>query len=207
MRFLVAIETDATRYHGEHASRPRLLNDNDASQMLAHLATDLSAQFPQIKSCSLCLPGALFDQTQLLRPEYPVFSALELNLEENPDDGGPSRRAIGEKAGRMPSDLQPSPEIPLGILQTLPIVCMGEASVITELSEEMEHRFLESGQCSAHTAKALEANFRIVVNHARFMTVTDLNAMLHLQLEHFGFLPLWQLLDTAMNHPATRLDI
>jgi hypothetical protein len=38
----------------------------------------------------------------------------------------------------------------------------------------------------------------VTINHARFMTLTDLNAMLRLQLEHFGFLPLWELLDAAL---------
>ncbi|MBT8061581.1 MAG: hypothetical protein KJO85_02795, partial [Gammaproteobacteria bacterium] len=37
-------------------------------------------------------------------------------------------------------------------------------------------------------------------------TLTDLNAMLHLQLEHFGFLPLWDLLDAAINAPDSGID-
>jgi hypothetical protein len=63
----------------------------------------------------------------------------------------------------------------------------------------MEHRFIEAGQVSAHTARWLESAFGIPISHARFMTPMDLNAMFRLQLEHFGFLPLWQLLDAALN--------
>jgi hypothetical protein len=44
-------------------------------------------------------------------------------------------------------------------------------------------------------------------NHARFMTMTDLNAMLRMQLEHFGFLSLWELLDAAINTPAQLLEV
>ena len=76
-RILVAIETDATRYYGPEAIRPELLGPSDAEQLLAHLATDLQALFPSISSCSLIVPGAVFDQTQVLRPSYPVFEALE----------------------------------------------------------------------------------------------------------------------------------
>ena len=76
-RILVAIETDATRYHGAQAVRPALLGDLDAEQLLAHLAADLKTLLPPISRCSLIAPGALYDQTQILRPGYPAFTALE----------------------------------------------------------------------------------------------------------------------------------
>jgi hypothetical protein len=63
----------------------------------------------------------------------------------------------------------------------------------------MEYRFLEQGQLSPHSAAWLQTAFRVRVNHARLMTLTDLSAMLRLQLEHFGFLPLWELLDAALD--------
>jgi hypothetical protein len=209
-RILVAIETDATRYHGEFARRPKLLDKTEAEQMLAHLATDLSANAPEIRSCALSLAGALFDQTQLLRPGYPVHSSLESLLEASYRDQPfePRLLSIGSESGRMPeAALQPSTEIPLGLLQTLPLVVSGEPELIGRLSDEMEHSFLERGQLSAHSARALEANFGIAVNHARFMTITDLNAMLRLQLEHFGFLPLWELIDAAVNRPGEALSV
>ena len=76
-RILVAVETDATRYYGPNAARPALLGATDAEQMLAHIAADLHSLLPGISDCSLIATGALFDQTQILRPGYPVFSALE----------------------------------------------------------------------------------------------------------------------------------
>lgn len=209
-RILVAIETDATRYHGEHATRPYLLDRAGSEQMLAHLATDLAAQFPEIKSCALSLTGALFDQTQLLRPAFPIFASLESMLTASfaGQDFQPRLFSIGAESGLMPAaDLQPLTDIPLGLLQTLPLLVTGNPELIEQLSETMEHRFMESGQLSAQSARALEASFGISVNHARFMTLTDLNAMLHLQLEHFGFLPLWQLLDAAINTPHETLSV
>ena len=209
-RILVAIESDATLYHGEHASRPGLLGRAEAEQMLAHLSTDLARLFPQIKDCALCLAGALFDQTQLLRPSYPVFSTLEKLLAGifTGQDFQPRLLSFGAESGVMPEpELQPCADIPLGLLQTLPMTVCGEPERVATLSSSMEHQFLESGQLSAHSARALEANFGININHARFMTVTDLNAMLHLQLDHFGFLPLWQLLDAAINMPDKALIV
>ncbi len=198
---LVGIETDPTRYHGENASRPALLNRVAAEQVLAHIAADLNKLFPAINRCALSMTGALFDQTQVLRPQLPIFSALEtLQHSSNPgDDFQPRLLSIGASEGKMPlQELQPFENIALGLLQILPLLVSGPAELVDDLADEMEHLFLEQGQLSAHSAKALESQFQISVNHARFMTITDLNAMLRLQLEHYGFLPLWELLDAAM---------
>ncbi len=207
---LVGIETDPTRYHGENASRPALLDRLAAEQMLAHIATDLTGMFPAINRCSLSIAGALFDQTQVLRPQLPVFSALE-TLQQSSNPGGdfqPRMLSIGASEGEMPLPaLQPFEKIPLGLLQILPVLVSGPAEPVDELAEEMEHRFLEQGQLSAHSAKGLESHFQISVNHARFMTITDLNALLRLQLQHYGFLPLWELLDAAITPPAEPLEV
>jgi len=197
-RALVAIETDATRYYGANAARPRLLGATDAEQMLAHVAADLKSLLPDISNCSLIAAGALFDQTQILRPAYPVFSALE--AVSTGKRFKPGLVSVGAENGKMPvEDLQPGNDIPLGLLQLLPLVIHGPAPLVEELGQAMEYRFLEEGQVSAHSAAWLETAFGIRINHARLMTATDLNAMLRLQLEHFGFLPIWELLDAALS--------
>lgn len=206
---LVAIETDPTRYHGESARRPHVLDRSAAEQLLAHLSTDLSPLIPGIKDCALTLPGALYDQTQLLRPAYPIYTRLEEFQMASVTGSGFEARllSIGADRGHMPDGaLQPLESIPPGLLQTLPLLISGPADLVEDIASEMEHRFLDAGQLSAHSARALEAQFGIAVTHARFMTITDLNAMLHLQLEHFGFLPLWDLVDAAINGSAGELD-
>lgn len=207
-RFLVAIETDATRYHGANAARPRLLAKNECEQMLAHLATDLGALLPGFNQCQLVAAGALFDQTQVLRPGYPVFGALENLSAQSSDPAMPKSFGLGAENGRIPvAALQPEPNIPLGLLQLLPVIVTGRADVIDDLGLAMEHRFIEEGQVSAHTARWLESAFAIKTSHARFMTLMDLNAMFRLQLEHFGFLPLWQILDAALNKLDGPLEV
>jgi len=200
-RVLVAIETDATRFYGANASRPTLLSTTDSEQMLAHIATDLKALLPEISSCSLIAAGALFDQTQVLRPFYPVFRALEaVSTNGHAENFKPGLISIGASNGEMPSvDLQPLPDIPPGLLQLLPVVIEGPSELVSGLGQAMEYRFIEEGQLSAHSAAWLESAFGISLRHARMMTLTDLNAMLHMQLKHFGFLPLWELLDAALS--------
>lgn len=207
---LVGIETDPTRYHGENASRPQLLERVAAEQVLAHLATDLTKMFRDISRCSLTMAGALFDQSQLLRPQLPIFSALEtLQHASNPGSDFQSRLlSIGAASGQMPLPaLQPFESIPLGLLQLLPVLVSGPQELIDTLAKEMEFRFLEEGQLSAHSANSLESQFGVSISHTRFMTLTDINAMLRLQLEHYGFLPLWELLDVSMYAPQTELNV
>jgi len=207
-RILVAIETDATRFYGADAKRPALLGNSDAEQLLAHVAADLKALLPEVSHCSLILAGALYDQTQVLCPSYPVFRSLEATATSaKAEDFKAGLVSIAAQAGKMPAaGLQPGDNIPLGPLQLLPVVLHGPAQLVNELGQQMEYRFLEEGQVSAHSAAWMQTAFSVSISHARFMTLTDLNAMLRLQLEHFGFLPLWELLDAALSagHQAER---
>lgn len=208
-RILVAVETDATRYYGPDATRPAVLGERDAEQLLSHLAADLTALLPEIASCSLITAGALYDQTQLLQPGYPVFRALEdvcLDLRE--EGFRPGLVSIGARDGLMPVQaLQPDPHVPPGLLQLLPVVVHGPAERVETLGQAMEYRFLEEGQLSAHSANWLQSAFGVAVQHARMMTLTDLRAMLRMQLEHFGFLPLWDLLEAALAEQADSLAV
>jgi len=207
---LVGIETDPTRFHGENPNRPALLDRIAAEQVLAHVAADLTSMFPAINRCALSMAGALFDQTQLLRPGLPIYKALEsLQQSSNPaGDFQPRLLSIGASEGQMPlPDLQPLENIPLGLLQILPLLITGPEELVNELAGEMEHRFFETGQLSAHSAKGLETHLQVSVNHARFMTIIDLNALLKLQLEHYGFLALWELLDAAITSSSEVLRV
>lgn len=208
-RILVAVETDATRYYGPDAMRPSVLGERDAEQLLSHLAADLNAMLPDIASCSLITAGALFDQTQLLQPGYPVFQALEDVCLDLKDEGfRPGLVSIGARDGMMPvRALQPDPDVPPGLLQLLPVLVHGPAAQIEALGQAMEYRFLEEGQLSAHSANWLQSAFDVAVQHARMMTLTDLRAMLRLQLDHFGFLALWELLDAALSRQEEVLKV
>ena len=213
-RLLVAIETDATRYYGADARRPAVLSAADAEQMLAHVDADLRTLLPDITGCSLIAVGAVYDQVQVLRPGYPVFRALESVARGDAGDATEKRTfraglvSVGGQDGALPDpDLQPLGDIPLGLMQLLPVVVHGPEARVRELGQAMEYRFLEEGQVSAHSAAWLENAFDIGIQHARFMTVTDLNAMLRMQLEHFGFLPLWELLDGTLHGKAPVLGV
>ena len=199
--FLVAVETDPLRYHGEHAVRPAPLSPQETEQLLAHVAADLGKLFPDVNQHGLCLVGALYDQAQVLRPGQPLFRAMADVARRRWKQQG--RRSgllsVGTADGHLPRDeLVPDGALPPGILQLLCLQLHGDAEALRSLEDEMEHRFMEEGQLSPLSARALERAFGIATTHVRFLTVTDLLAMLKLQLEHFGFPALWTLIDAAL---------
>ena len=199
--FLVAVETDPLRYHGENAVRPAPLSLKESEQLLAHIAADLGKLFPDIHQHGLVLAGVLYDQAQVLRPGLPLFRAMAEVARRRWKQHG--RRtgllSLGTADGQLPrQELVPDPALPPGVLQLLCLQLHGDADALRTLEDEMEHRFMEEGQLSPLSARALERAFGVASTHVRFLTVTDLLAMLKLQLEHFGFPALWRLIDAAL---------
>jgi hypothetical protein len=210
IRFLVTVETDPTRHHGEHPQGPVFPGAAACEQLLAHLKTDIEHMFPETRDCSLVIPGALYDQTQVLRPQYPLFSRLAeaLKARNRRGQGAPASLALCLDEALAENDaLRPDPSVWPGLMQNLPVLMVGEPNRLESIADAMEHRFLEEGQLSAHSARALESHFGVAVNHARFMTLTDLRAMLKLQLEHFRFGGLWELLDGAIEQSADPFEV
>ncbi|MEM1410751.1 MAG: hypothetical protein AAGH19_00220 [Pseudomonadota bacterium] len=198
---LVAVETDPLRYHGEHPVRPTPCDAAEAEQLLAHVAADLARLFPAVHGLGLCGVGVLYDQAQLLRPGWPLFGAMAdvARRRWKRHDDATGLLSIGTAEGYLPRDeLSPDPALPPGILQLLPLQLHGAPALLEQLEEDMEHRFMEEGQLTPISARAIERAFGVATTHARFLTLTDLRAMHKMQLEHFGFGALWELLDAAL---------
>lgn len=198
---MVAIEIDPRRVRAGSGGRPEMLSHGDAEQMLAHLSADIADLLANIRKCRLATAGALYDQCQILRPAMPIYTALSrVAGDSNGSANSPGLSAVGINGGDIPDPaLRPDTSIPPGILLLLPLLAAGPADLLDGLATEMEHRFMAEGQVSAHTASWLESAFGIGIGHARFMTLTDLNAMFRMQLERFGYLPLWTLIDAAVS--------
>jgi hypothetical protein len=204
---LLGIETDPTLYHGENARRPALLDSSHTATVLAHIATDLHEVLPATGKCTLSMAGTLFDQAQVLQPGLPVFGALE-SLWQTNASGEQPRMAFGVEDQQMPHpELQPDADILPGPLQLLPMLlsCPGDDDVVGSM--DLDRQFTEHGQLSRASVNSLEKHFNIAIRHTRFMSVAHLGKLLRRQLEHYGFLPLWELLDAAMNPPDGPLEV
>src|SRR3546814_4530153 len=60
---------------------------------------------------------------------------------------------------------------------------------------------MERGMAGADTALLAQEAFGLQVEHARYLTLHDLCALMAMQYDHAGLAPLWPVLETALLSP------
>lgn len=189
---------------------PEPLTVAAASALAGHLAKDLDHILGGIDHLGLILPGALYDQTEILQPGLPLPSALA-DLYGGSLQGGfvPQLIALGADHGAFPmAEIDPHRRPGSGPLLLLPFCLIGPSAAIGQLARIMEDRLLQNGETSPATREAVQQAFGLSVLNLSFATIGDLCALLRVQLEGNGLLPLWELLEHAWFerpgvHPAT----
>lgn len=176
------------------------------------VAHDLAAQIPQMAELDFVFAGALYDQAQLLRPQWPLHAALADTLQHLPGQSKDGHIiALGTHEGRFPLPVL-EPEISLygSPLLVMPWLLSGPAELVGEVAQRLERELMESGLIGAELALALGEAFGIKTAHARHMTTLDLCALACAQYTHAGLGGLWQIIETALLRPdqehAVRLD-
>lgn len=174
-----------------------------AEPLLEPILIDLQRLLPAAASLDLGLAMASFDSAELLRPGWPVFTALADLLVGAPGERSQARViSLWANAGRMPAPaLQPDPALRGGPLRLLPFVLHGNAARVAEVGRQMEAELIEKGMAAAATALAAQSAFELPLEHARYLSLHDLCAMTALQYEHAGLAPVWRLLETALFAP------
>jgi hypothetical protein len=149
----------------------------------------------------LVLAGALYDQTDVFRPGFPLLSALADLMRRAPRNAGlqPPQLALGASDGRFPVDaLNPRPQSSFGPLALLPFCLVGTSEVMDGLFVEMENVLTRNGQASPATHASVQATFGVPVLNLFYATLGDLCAWLRTQLENNDLRELWQLLEPAL---------
>ena len=181
------------------------LAPGDTATLAALVARDLAQLEPLAASLQLVVVGAHYDAVELLRPGWPVHAQLlQLAARIAPSiDGGGRIVAFGAHDTQLPAGLVPSPEHAGGPLRLCPFVLDGDAGVLAEVGAMFERELIERGMAGAATALAAQELFGLRIEHARYLTLHDLAAMMALQYEHAGLAPLWPILETALLAPDT----
>jgi len=187
---------------GSAVERAALAQD-EAARLASLLGRDLSALFPEVSRLDLCLAAAHFDPAEALRPGWPLHRRLaELHARAPGRGGGPRIIAFGADAdGVVPQPLVAEPALRGGSLRVLPFQLHGDATVAGDVGGAFEALLLETGMAQADTALLLQDAFGARVEHARYLTLHDLAAMVALQYDHLGLAPLWPLIETALLSP------
>ena len=186
---------------GEPTARMSFTRD-EAAELAALVAADLHGLVPQVDAARLALAAALFDQVELLRPGFPVWSTLEDLARRVPRGHLENVVAFGTHEGHMPAPaLEPSSAYADGPMRLLPMSLLVPAEQAEELSEQLEVQLVGRGEMGTHTADWLMRTLGIQLEHARYFSRNDLLALTCVQYEHVNLAPLWALLEAALLTP------
>ena len=178
-----------------------VLEQDAAGELVGGVARDLAGFVPGVIALDLGFVAALFDPVELLRPGWPVHGELERLIAQAPSQASARIIAFGAHDGALPESLRPSADFAEGALRLLPFVVRGEHEFVTEVGARFEETLLETGMAGAATALFAQENFGAAIEHARYLTLHDLAAMMALQYEHAGLALVWPLIETALLTP------
>ena len=179
----------------------RALTAAAAGELVAMLGRDLAALVPAMRECDLALMAAHFDPAEALRPGWPLHRRASELLQRAPGQAQGARMVgLGaDAAGDVPMPLQSDPDLDGGGLRILPFVLHGDAA--RDAGDALEDLLLDRGMAAADTALALQDGLGAHVEHARYLSLHDLAAMVALQYRNTGLDALWPLLETALLEP------
>ena len=172
-----------------------------AGDLVAMLGRDLATLVPGVRDCDLALLAAHFDPAEALRPGWPLHRRASELLQRAPGQAQ-GARMVGfgaDGAGAVPMPLQCDPDLHGGGLRILPFVLHGDAA--RQAGDALEELLLDRGMAAADTALALQDGLGAQVEHARYLSLHDLAAMIALQYRNSGLDALWPLLETALLEP------
>lgn len=195
---LIALECEAP------GAPSRCVADRATAGALADaLAHDLAAHVPELRRLDFVLVGALYDQAQLLRPQWPLHAALAEALDHLPRNAADTHVvALGAHEGRMPQALlQPDVDLFGSPMLVMPWLLAGPAEAVATVGQRLERELLDSGLIGAELALAIGEAFAVKTAHARHMTTLDLCALACAQYEHAGLGEIWQIIETALLRP------
>jgi hypothetical protein len=184
------------------AAPARTVLDQAAAEALAAgVANDLARFDVRAAEFDLGLLAAAYDPVELLRPGWPLHRELERLVAQAPGAGLPRVIAFADREGRLPENLLPQPDYAGGALRLLPFVLRGPRAQVRALEAHFESVLLETGMADAGTALAAQQVFGVDIEHARYLTLHDLAAMMAMQYEHAGLGAAWPLIETALMAP------
>ncbi len=195
----------ALELRGDAPIARQALAQSEVGALAELIAVDLAGFVPETAALDLVTVGAHYDPVELLRPGWPLHRELDQLAARAPRGGiAPEAGrviAFGAHEAQLPGALTPSADHIGGPFRLVPFVLSGSGTVAARVGDAFERELLERGMAGAATALAAQQAFGLQVEHARYLTVHDLAAMMAMQYEHAGLSPLWPLLETALLEP------
>ncbi len=167
-----------------------------ASELAAALAESTDTATPP--PAELGIVAALYEPATLLQPGFPVHTRL-LRYLQAATSGSENKQKLltigSNEHGQLPDGLQPAAAHHPGPLQVMPFVL---TTTDAALADRFEQRLMDRGLISPRTQRQLATAWQTPVEHANFLSLLDLIAMMRTQFEHAGFLPEWEIIEAAL---------
>ena len=179
------------------------LPQEQAGRLAELLARDLDKLVPGASALDLVFAAAHFDPAEVLRPGWPLHRRLDELGQRAPGRGqGPRVIAFGaDREGAVPLPLAADAGLQGGQMRVLPFLLSGAPETVRALQESFEEVLLDRGMAAADTALLAQESFGARIEHARYLTVHDLAAIMAMQYQHQGLQPLWPVIETALLAP------
>lgn len=173
----------------------------EAGQLGALLAEDLRPWIAPDTDIDISVAGACFDPVEILRQQWPVHTELARLTHLAPKSAEARLLSFGAEPV-MPEGLHPLVDFQSGPLRLMPFVLSGPAKSIARVQNGMEAEMMERGMAGAQTALLAQSLFSVQIEHARYMTLHDLVALMAMQYQHNGLEPVWPIIETALFAPS-----
>lgn len=193
----------ALELSGGHVPTHAALAAQQAGELAGLIGRDLAQLVPQVRELELCVAAAHFDPAEALRPGWSLHRRLaELRARAPGRNEGPRVLAFGADArGDIPLPFQADAALAGGSLRVLPFLLHGESGIVAAVSAALEEVLLAQGMAQPDTALLAQQAFGAQIEHARYLTVHDLAAMMAMQYDNQGLAVLWPLIEAALLAP------
>lgn len=186
-------------------SPERTLDRHQAERLAGHLAEDLHRVVPAVERTMLVLAAGLFEPFELLQPNFPAWQAMESLAEATLRERGfePRILAIGAHRSRMPHDgLQPPDGPPQGQFIVLPMTLICPAEEAESLEKALEDELFERASMDPPARAVLSEAAGLETVHGQLLTLADLIALQHVQLDGAGLGGFWPAVEQVLVDPG-----
>lgn len=191
--------------------------DRDAAERIGRaLADDLARCVPEVTETRLVTGPALLEPGQVLSPDHSPWSAMQTVAEgQAPQAGGSSSGAVdpglvtlGSVNRRLSHEaLGPYRTPPDGLFLCLPILVDAPAPRRETFETAFERTLFDEGGIHPPALAEMAEATRLEPVHGQLMTLTDLAALVKMQLAGAGLDPFWPPVEHALLAASEAADL
>jgi hypothetical protein len=189
----------------------RQIERDQCEALAAALAQDLARIAPDASQAMLVVGGSLLAPNELLRPGWPPWEALgDLARPVIRERGAGSQvLAIGAHKERLPdARLAGFNQSAGGQFLAIPMLLISDQD-LDELRRDLEEKLFETGGVHPPARAALAQASALEIVHGQLLTLADLIALQHVQMDAAGLGGFWPVVEQLLlePHQNARFDL